>query len=285
MIRLLKSYILGGVDGLTINDNASSWIHVGADLNGEIKVNGNGRLYLFAGDRTNHITKGRLSIQGRSDEIIFSVGTRNNKEQAQVDMKSLGGNGGNVIFTSVSYDQRHISLNVLHLSGNLQFNFNINTTGDHSSDYLLIETGTGKHKVSVADSGAEITGPLLQKNGIAEINLITDRSGKADFILANHFGKTIEAVDGGTYIYGLHKRERNAESSGDTTTWYLGRKSGRSEHVGTRSQRTSRKPKTPVLLVSSFSDAGAHSQKRLSSSRGGGSARWTLTIRKKASRS
>ncbi|MBB5074533.1 autotransporter passenger strand-loop-strand repeat protein, partial [Bartonella callosciuri] len=275
-------YSDGIVDGLTINDYASSWIHVAAELTGKIQINGKGCLYLFAGDRTDHTTKEKLSVGGRADEWLFRIGERDNTKKSQINIEDLGGEGGSVIFASIPYDPRHISLYVEKLSGNLNFHFNISAMGAHNSDYLWVDSSSGTHTISVADSGAEITNFLSQKNGlISEINLVADRSqnGGANFTLADRSGKKIEAVDGGTYVYGLHKRERNAESSGDTTTWYLGRESQRSGHESTRAQRTSRKPKTPVSLVLSSSDAGAHSQERSSSSRVGSSTSRNTTGR------
>ncbi|WP_425483881.1 BafA family autotransporter [Bartonella alsatica] len=172
-------------------------------------------------------------------------------------MESLSGKGRTVIFTSIPYDSCHLSFHVDEFSGNLQFNFNVSIMEeDHSSNYLSIDNGAGKHKVSVADSGVEITGSFLQKNGlITEINLITDKSGEASFTLANHSGDEIEAVDSGAYMYGLYKRERSAESNGDTTIWYLGRETGRSGYSDNRFQRTSRKQKVAVSLIASFTDA------------------------------
>ncbi|WP_406604407.1 BafA family autotransporter [Bartonella gliris] len=260
----------GIVDGLTITETASSWIHVGADLNGEIKVNGNGRLYLYAGDRTNHITKGKLSIQGRSDEIIFSVGTRNNMGRDQVDIESLSGQGGTVIFMSAPYDQRHIYLNVAHLSGNLHFHFNLSKNGDRI-DYLSIDSGIGNHKISVADSGSEIIDSLSQKNGVfSGISLITDRSqGEGPlFTLANHSGQDIGAVDGGTFMYTLRKRERSADSSGDATIWYLGMATGESNSSSISLPRTTKRQKTRIVQVFSTSGADKVMQPRQKSSNG-----------------
>ncbi|WP_208439136.1 BafA family autotransporter [Bartonella quintana] len=254
------AYPGGVVDGLTINGHASAWLHVGTEVTGEIKVNGTGYLYLYAGDRTDHTTKEKLSVTGRSDETLFLVGERNNTDN-QINMESLSGNGGTVSFSSIPYDPRHISLHVEKLSGNLNFHFNISGS---NSDYLWIDSGAGNHKINVADSGVEITGHRLQKNGIIEINLVTDRSGGADFTLIDRSGKKIEAFDGGTYMYGLYKRERSANFSGDSTTWYLGKETaGRS---GASSLPVDRKPKTRVALATSSNDASTGSQSHWDSS-------------------
>ncbi|WP_139413051.1 BafA family autotransporter [Bartonella mastomydis] len=244
-------YPRGLVNTLTITDHAKSWLHVNAkDVVGKVRVNGQGELYLFAGDGTNHITKEKLSIRGRVDETLFFVGERETKHKPQIKIEDLGGQDGTVIFSSIQYDPRHISLHVDRLSGSLHFRFNISATWD-VSDYLLIGEGIGNHKISVTDSGREITGSLLQRNSfVTELPLITDRSqGEgANFTLADLSGKDITAVDGGTYQYQLLKRERCASSSGTATIWYLSKASENSERSSAEVQCVNKKTKDPVVL-------------------------------------
>ncbi|UNE53479.1 BafA family autotransporter [Bartonella machadoae] len=253
----------GIVDGLTINDSARSWLHVGVqDVDGEVKVNGEGCLYLFAGDVTNHITKDKLTLQKITGDILFLPGERKPNEKPWINIENLSGEGGTIIFTSIPYDRRHVLLHVEQLSGDLHFKFNLSDIGD-GSDYLLIDEGAGNHKISVTDSGAEITGYLSQKNGLlAERSLITDRSqdGGADFTLVDHSGKKIESVDGGAFMYGLYKRERSADSSGDATIWYLGMANGRSSSSETSSLRVSKKPKVTTFSYDLPTDGGTRSQ-------------------------
>ncbi len=258
----------GFVDSLTITDSARSWLHVGVkEVVGEVRVNGNGELYLFASDRTNHTTKKNTPIQGRAAETIFEVGERNIGEKPQIKIEDLGGNNGTIIFTFTPYDPRHISLHVEKLSGNLHFRFNINATGSHNSDYLSIDEGTGNHKISVSDSGREITGSLSQRNSfVTEIPLITDRSQDegANFTLEDLLGKNITAVDGGAYQYQLLKKKRCASSSGYSTTWYLSRSSGGTEHSNTTAiECVNKKIKVPVAL----SNQGALSGRKNNGSR------------------
>ncbi|OLL54934.1 autotransporter, partial [Bartonella henselae] len=261
-------YSGGILDGLTINGHASSWIHVGTkDVVGKIRVNNDGELYLFAGDSTNRITKKRISIEGRSDETLFVVGERSIAERPEINIENLEGEGGTVIFTSIPYDPHHISLHVKRLSGSLRFQFNISARGN-GSDYLSIDNGTGKHKISVADSGVEITTPLLQRNGlVTEINLITDRSGGTDFTLEDSFGTEITSVDGGTYIYTLQKRDRSADFNGDSTIWYLGLGTEGPKSSSFFPLRTSKRPKVTIFSGSSSSEAGTRSQQSSSASR------------------
>ncbi len=108
-----------------------------------------------------------------------------------------------LFFTSILYVPRHISLHVDELSGNLHFRFNIRARGD-GSDYLSIGDSIGNHKISVSDSGREITGPLSQKSSfVIAVKLITGRSsnGGANFTLTNSASMAGEAVDGKAYIY------------------------------------------------------------------------------------
>ncbi|WP_273759671.1 BafA family autotransporter [Bartonella sp. ML70XJBT.G] len=260
-------YPSGFVDSLTIMDSARSWFHSGLQkVVGEVRVNGSGKLYLFAGDRTNHTTKKTIPIQGRSSETIFKVGERTIGEKPQMEIEDLGGNNGTVIFTSIPYDPRHISLRVERLSGSLHFQFNIDTMG--GSDYLSIEESTGNHKISVADTGREITGPLSQRNSLrTEIPLITERSGDANFTLVNSSGISTQAVDGGAYMYGLYKRERCADSSGGFTIWYLGMSTENTESSSTGGQCAKQKPKVTTFSSSLSTDTGKGSH-RGSSSRG-----------------
>ncbi|WP_375645781.1 BafA family autotransporter [Bartonella sp. TT29SHDZB] len=250
-------YPEGFVDGLTVNNFAKSWFHVGIkDVVGEVRINDHGELYLFAGDRTNHTTKKKIPIQDRSEETIFEVGERNMGEKPQIEIEDLGGQNGTVIFTSIPYDPRHISLHVEKLSGSLHFRFNISATGD-ASDYLSIDEGSGNHKISVADSGREITGPISQKNGWAtEINLVTNKFGGANFTLEDLSGKDITAVDGGAYQYVLRKRERCADSSGYSTIWYLSSASEGTTRSSTETQCVNKKTKIPLAL----SEQGASSR-------------------------
>ncbi|USP02061.1 BafA family autotransporter [Bartonella taylorii] len=263
----------GFLDGLTINGTAGSWLHVGVqEVVGEVRVNDSGKLYLFAGDVTDHITKEKLSIEGRSDEIFFLVGDRNNKEKPQIKIEDLGGQDGTVIFTSIPYDPQHISLHVERLSGSLHFRFNLSATGD-ASDYLSITEGSGNHKISVTDSGAEITGLFSQKNSlITEIPLITDRGQNegANFTLEDRTGKEIATVDGGTYQYQLLKRDRCASSSGNFTNWYLGRVSENSEPSNTETQCVNKKTKIPLALSAgngTWPQQGASSGRKNTNSR------------------
>ncbi|WP_026500969.1 pertactin-like passenger domain-containing protein, partial [Bartonella elizabethae] len=259
-------YPRGLVNTLTITDYARSWLHVGVkDVVGAVRVNGGGELYLFAGDGTNHTTKKNIPLEGKPAEIIFEVGERNIQHKPQIKIEDLGGQDGTVIFSSIPYDPRHISLYVQKLSGDLHFRFNINATGDHNSDYLLIDNGSGNHKVSVTDSGREITDALSQRNSlVGGVNLITDRSeGEgANFTLADLSGRAITAVDGGTYQYRLEKRTRCADSSGHSKIWYLIRATENTERSSAEVQCVNKKTKDSVALSA---DMGTQSEQGSSS--------------------
>ncbi|WP_332060386.1 BafA family autotransporter [Bartonella sp. CB74] len=230
----------GQINGLTINDYASSWLHVGAVSRGAIEVSDHGHLYLYAGDKKNHITKKRLSVVGRSDEDLFFVGMQNG---SSIYLEKLGGEGGTVDFSSVPYDPRRLSLHVGQLSGELHFNFNIDIKNNRG-DYLVINgEGAGEHTVSVTDSGSEFTDSLSQKNGAVRVYLVTDRSGSKDvnFTLVRDSGEKTSAIDGGTYMYGLYKT--TGSSIGSPTMWYLGTKAD-SHSSDVSSLRTKSRSKT-----------------------------------------
>ncbi|WP_455475616.1 BafA family autotransporter [Bartonella sp. B17] len=211
----------GEIDGLTISDFASSWMHVGTQISKKgIQVNGKGHLYLYAGDRINHITKKELSVTGRSTEKLFFVNEHDGSEQPWLYIEKLSGQGGTVSFLSIPYDNRPVLLRVENLSGQLHFHFDVSVTNTQRS-YLLIGNGAGNHTISVVDSGAEIAGFLSQNNNaFPRLNLVTDRTIKgegATFTLKNYSGKSITAVDGGAYMYSLRKEK---EDEG-YTVWYL----------------------------------------------------------------
>ncbi|WP_336287852.1 BafA family autotransporter [Bartonella sp. CB60] len=241
----------GQVDGLTIGSGASSWIYTGAIISGKtIKVESGGNLHLYAGDNTNRVTKEKLFVVGRSSEDLFFVEAQNSGYKSNVYIEDLGGTGGTIDFVAVPYDQRYFSLHVDKLSGSLHFRFNISAKNNRG-DYLVInKEGIGEHKVSVTDSGSELTNPLSQKNGvISTLYLITDRSSdeKANFTLVNHDGEEITAVDGGVFMYDLYKIEREGSSSGSSTMWYLGMKASKSNSSDVRSPRMKGRPKTPAF--------------------------------------
>ncbi|WP_455482418.1 BafA family autotransporter [Bartonella sp. B35(2025)] len=238
----------GSVENLTINDHAYSWVYAGAELKGETKVNGNGRLHFYVGDATSQVTQKDFSIQGRSDETLFFVGSRGSKDNPNIHVENLSGNG-TISFSSIGYDPHHSSLHVERLSGNLHFHFNTNSQ-KRRGDYLVINNGEGDHKISVVDSGVEITNFFArERDFITELNLITDKStnGGANFILTDHSGNLIDAVDGGTYMYSLQKRAK----SDNLQIWYLGVEMGKPKHTESYKRRVIKKPHA------SYSDAGS----------------------------
>ncbi|WP_413154466.1 BafA family autotransporter [Bartonella sp. cb54] len=246
-------YPSGQISGLTINDHASSWLHVGATSRGEIMVNNNGSLYLYAGDKRNHVIKKRLSVVGRSDEDLFFVGMQS---RSSIYLDKLGGDGGTVGFVSVPYDSRHLSLHVGQLSGNLHFNFNIDTTTNRGNYLVINDESVGEHTVNVIDSGSEFTNSLSQKNGAVRVYLVTDRSRSKDanFILMNNSGKETSTVDGGTYMYGLYKT--TGSSGSNSTMWYLGMKTDNPHSSDVSSLRT--KSRSTSRSNASTTDASAN---------------------------
>ncbi|ENN93452.1 BafA family autotransporter [Bartonella bovis] len=206
----------GVVKDLTINSSANSWVHTGATLRGKTVVNDGGHLHLYAADPKNHITKENITISGQQSTPLFSIDTWSDKNNSQVNIENLSGNG-TVNFDSVGYDSHHLHLHVENLSGSLHFQFNVNNVGSRG-DYLFIEKGEGDHKISVIDSGVEITQFLSRTHDLlTKLSLITDKSGKANFTLVGRSGKNISTFDGGTYMYGL----QSEGSKKNGKIWYL----------------------------------------------------------------
>ncbi|WCR55173.1 MAG: hypothetical protein PG977_000566 [Bartonella clarridgeiae] len=252
--RALQVVYPGGiVKDLTIQDQAQSWIHVGASLTGAIKVNGKGCLYLYAGDNINYITKKEITLEGRSTEKLFSVGAENSSRSSEIYIGNLSGNGGTVRFASVGYDKRRSKLSIGQLSGNLHFDFNVSAIGEvgEGSDYIFIKSGSGNHTISVADSGIEIENYFFQKHGrVTEINLVTDTSknGGVTFTLVDSSGRSIGAVDAGTYMYTLNQRAK----SGNSKTWFLSSDPNQSHQISLSPKRfIQKKPFVHVLSTSS----------------------------------
>nr|CBI81978.1 conserved hypothetical protein [Bartonella schoenbuchensis R1] len=209
----------GVVKNLTINDSANSWVYAGATLKGKTIVNNGGYLHLYAGDPTSHITEEKITVN-RQNIPLFSVGMWNDKNNSRINIDDLSGSG-TVSFAFVGYDPHHLHLHVTNLSGGLHFQFNLSNMGGRS-DYLLIDNGAGNHKISVTDSGAEITNFFLQDNHVVTgLNLITDKSGKAKFTLVDRSGHNTNVFDAGTYVYGLYCRE-SMKTGKNEKIWYLG---------------------------------------------------------------
>ncbi|MCZ2203778.1 BafA family autotransporter [Bartonella sp. A05] len=225
----------GYVKNLEVKDGAHSWVYGGGELEGIVQVAQGGHLHLYAGDTIRHITKERIFIEHRPPEELFAVGEQSSEDNSRVIIDNLTGKGGTVSFSSVQYETRPLQLYVDNLLGQLHFNFNISSTGQH--DYLIVENGSGNHTVGIADSGVEIADFFVRKHDvITEINLIHEKSGNANFTLANRSGNIIGSVDIGTYMYSLNKREKGEEER----IWYLGLSAGEHRRSGSSSQRRSK---------------------------------------------
>ncbi|GAA5103914.1 BafA family autotransporter [Bartonella jaculi] len=208
---LQRVYADGHVETLTINSGAISLVYAGATLKGEVKVNGSGQLYLYAGDNGQQTKAEEIILNGKESKL-YSVATKLDGSSSII--QKLSGEG-RVIFTFNSNDSKESNsyyslLYVSELSGNVNFNFRVNVA-ERYGDYLFIEKGQGSHTVSIVDTGTEIT-----NSSFRAIDLITDKSGKARFSLTNHFGGKTDTVDGGTYMYDLKEKEDKGGK-----TWYL----------------------------------------------------------------
>ncbi len=210
---LQRVYAGGRVETLTINSGANSLIYSGAILQGEVKVNGSGRLRLYAGDKGQQTKAEEIILNGKEAKL-YSIATEVDGSSSLI--QKLSGEGS-VIFTSTVSNSTESSpyyslLYIDDLSGNIHFNLRANFAENYG-DYLLVEKGVGNHTISVVDSSAEILNSFFHP-----LDLITDKSGKAHFSLKNHSGEKAEAVDGGAYMYDL--KQKNSENGGGKI-WYL----------------------------------------------------------------
>ncbi|WP_375654923.1 BafA family autotransporter [Bartonella sp. AA83SXKL] len=204
---------LGGyVKDLIIKDQAQSWLHFGATLEGSTMIHDSGRIYLYAGTERSRTEVEKIVLNDK-DTTLYSIASKMDGESSLIE--DLSGNG-RVIFTSTVFNPHYSKLEVGNLSGNLHFRFNTNFV-EQRGDYLLIKRGAGHHTISVIDSGVEITNsPLQDQNLVLELDLIHDQSGNAHFTLTDFSGEETSTIDNGVYMYGLKTKDDNGAK-----TWYL----------------------------------------------------------------
>ncbi|GKX56837.1 hypothetical protein SOASR030_29490 [Leminorella grimontii] len=197
-------------DNVTVRDSAKSWLAAGARLEGVTQVYDNGQLQLTSAAGTGGAYAQDVTLNGEN-AVLLAIANAADTDTARVG--ALSGSG-KVRFISgadsVTGEPIYSRLQVDSLSGNLHFLFNTSIENGRG-DYLTVSSGSGSHKVSVADSGTEITQP-----GQRSLDLITDESRGANFTLASLSGTNINAVDGGTYMYSLNHREEAGSE-----IWYL----------------------------------------------------------------
>ncbi|MGO3860075.1 MAG: autotransporter outer membrane beta-barrel domain-containing protein [Neisseriaceae bacterium] len=189
----------------TLNDQAKTWLAAGAKATGLTQVNQQAQLQLQAGDGNGAFAE-NVVLNGPTAATIIIPGA-NGSDAAHIGQLS---GDGQVRFVTTGNELAFTNLNVDKLAGNMQFFFDTEINSQ-KGDYLTLKQASGQHKVTVQDSGAEITHP-----GETNLDLITDQSAGAGFDLAALNGANIKAVDGGSYLYYLHSREENGEK-----VWYL----------------------------------------------------------------
>ncbi|CAK01241.1 BafA family autotransporter [Bartonella tribocorum] len=204
---------LGGyVKDLTIKDQAQSWLHSGATLEGSTMIHDSGRIYLYAGADQSRTEVETIVLNGK-DTKLYAIASKMDGESSLIE--NLSGDGS-VIFTSTVFNPHYSKLEVGNLSGSLHFRLNTNFE-EQRGDYLLIEKGEGHHTISVIDSGIEIANSSLEtQNLVLELDLINEKSGNAHFALSDFSGEEISAIDGGVYMYDLKKKDHNGGK-----IWYL----------------------------------------------------------------
>ncbi|WP_375671589.1 BafA family autotransporter [Bartonella sp. CL27QHWL] len=204
---------LGGyVKDLIIRDQAQSWLHFGATLEGSTMIHDSGRIYLYAGAERSRTEVEKIVLNGR-DTKLYAIASNIDGESSLIE--NLSGNG-RVIFTSTVFNPHYSKLEINDLSGSLHFRLHTNFA-EQRGDYLLIKQGSGNHTISVIDSGVEMTNsPLQDQNLVLELDLIHVQSGNAHFTLTDFSGEETSTIDGGAYIYGLKTKDDNGGK-----TWSL----------------------------------------------------------------
>ncbi|MEN3929524.1 autotransporter outer membrane beta-barrel domain-containing protein [Microvirga sp. W0021] len=199
-------YVDGIAQNATAYDQSVVAVAPGARAQGVTSLNDQATLKLYAAD-TGGSAAENVVLNGES-AVVSIVGGESN--QSSVLIENLSGTG-QVKFANVANVAPYGVVNIVNLSGNVQFIFRT-SIAEGLGDYVNIQNGTGTHHVTVMDSGAEITSPIS-----TSLDLITDASKGAAFGLVNLNGVNINAVDGGTYMYTLNNRD---EAEG--RIWYLG---------------------------------------------------------------
>ncbi len=204
---------LGGyVKDLTIKDQAQSWLHPGATLEGSTMIYDSGRIYLYAGADQSRTEVEKIVLNGK-DTKLYAIASKMDGESSLIE--NLSGNGS-VIFASTVFNPHYSKLEIGNLSGSLHFRLNTNFE-EQRGDYLLIKKGEGYHTISVIDSGIEIANSSLEmQNLVLELDLINEKSGNAHFALTGFSGEETSTIDGGVYMYVLKKKEHN-----EGKIWYL----------------------------------------------------------------
>ncbi|WP_208440435.1 BafA family autotransporter, partial [Bartonella raoultii] len=204
---------LGGyVKDLIIKNQAQSWLHPGATLEGSTMIHDSGRIYLYAGPERSRTEVETIVLNGR-DTRLYAIASDMDNESSLIE--NLSGNG-RVIFMSTVLNPHYSKLEVGNLSGNLHFRLNTNFK-EQRGDYLLIKKGEGHHTISVIDSGIEIANSsILNQNLVLELDLIHEQSGNAHFTLTDFSGEKTSTIDGGAYMYALKTKDHNGGK-----IWYL----------------------------------------------------------------
>ncbi|WP_254472692.1 BafA family autotransporter [Bartonella sp. B1098] len=204
---------LGGyVKDLIIKDQAQSWLHPGATLEGSTMIHDSGRIYLYAGPEQSRTEVETIILNGR-DTRLYAIASDMDNESSLIE--NLSGDGS-VIFMSTVFNPHYSKLEVGNLSGNLHFRLNTNFA-EQRGDYLFIKKGKGDYTISVIDSGIEIAdSSLLNQNLVLELDLIHEQSGNAHFTLTDFSGEKTSMIDGGAYLYNLKTKDHNGGK-----TWFL----------------------------------------------------------------
>lgn len=124
----------GYVKDLIIKNQAQSWLHPGATLEGSTMIHDSGRIYLYAGPDQSRTEVEKIVLNDR-DTRLYAIASDMDGESSLIE--NLSGNG-RVIFMSTILNPHYSKLEVGHLSGNLHFRLNTNFA-EQRGDQLLIK--------------------------------------------------------------------------------------------------------------------------------------------------
>ncbi len=201
-------YAGGEARNTVLNDNAYAWAKVGGKLSGTTQANDNSMIYMDTSAIDGAVAD-KIILNGDNTTLIVRY---SEEHDAFAVINQLDLSGGMVKFQNGA--DNYANLIVGSLSGSGVFNFNT-TISQGKGNMLLMESGSGSHRVIINDSGEEITTAENQT-----LNIINDKSSGADFTLASLSGANITAVDGGAYMYSL--KQKNGKDGITGNVWYLG---------------------------------------------------------------
>ena len=223
---------LGVTSGATVRSvtisNSAGYLSVGKGATITDTTIESGRLVLsksaVADGKTQINAHGQLSMPGNSlaRDVNVAGGEISiyDYESDPIQIDKLTMDSGNVSFWRYyagggNNNPNFSKLNISELSGSGNFLFNT-SLAERNSNFVTIEQGSGHFGIAVTDSGKEIS-----DHTDLTVNLIHEQGGDINFEMVTASGRSIRAVDGGTYMYTLFSQQDKDGLNGGNV-WYLG---------------------------------------------------------------